>query len=200
MFMVMIVDAPLPLEMMITARSNEKLMDSLNRHVGHIVVHGPRTNADVKSRVSLANQLTILCAALLETTPAIAVYWEASSSVTAKAEFMAAAARKTCLETTVWFSRFFFNGTASAGNETVGCVTHGLHAFIDREIEFEPAPRAADAIEATVIGLAAHLLGGGKAIKHGDSIGRSASDKTYVALLERGKKTDAPVYMLVAPD
>jgi hypothetical protein len=200
MLMVMIIDAPLPLDMMTTAKSNKQLMASLRQHQGHILVRGPSMPADVQSRVFIANQMTVVCAALLETTPSIAVYWEASSSVTAKAEFMAAAARKISPETTVWFSRFFFNGTASVGKETIGCVTHGLHALIGREIEFEPAPRNADAIEATVNMLAAHLLGGGKTIKHGDSIGRTATDKTYVAILDSGKQTDVPVYMLVVPD
>lgn len=153
----------------------ETACQDLQAHPNHFVVAVMGAAGDP---LDAALQLTDLVAAVLETTPALGVYWGSGTLVTQRELFLDLA-REAGRETPpimAWVDiRVFPNDD---GTRTV--FTTGLDAFGLMEIESEGARGESEEIWAFVQNLASYLLNQGPVINDGDTVGPDAAERIKV--------------------
>jgi len=167
-------------------------------HTAHIVVGTMKGAADCAEAVQGASDLTLLTAALCDLAPVLAVYWSTGNVITRPQDFQEGAARFIGGTPPVdsWMQLYLLKGTTEDGLPGVAMATTGLAAFVGRELEFLPAKLHPAVVAQRVIGAAAYLLMNGPVIEHGHTLGVSQTEAIRVRHLERGRRTNGPIYEL----
>ena len=147
----------------------------LRSHVDHIVVS---ITDDGSDKLDTALQLTHLVAAVLETTPAIGVYWGSGTLVMQKDWFLdlAREASREAPPIMLWVDA----RVVPNRDDSWTVFTTGLEAFGLMEIESENARGEAKEIWALVQDIGAYLLAQGPVIKDGDTVGPDETNKIRV--------------------
>ncbi len=167
-------------------------------HTAHIVVGNISGATDCAGAVRCAGELSLLTAALCDMAPALAVYWGAGNVITRPQDFQEGAARFLGGTPPIdsWVQLQLLKGTTEDGLPGVAMATTGLAAFVGREIEFLPAKLHPAVVAQRVIGTAAYLLMSGPVLEHGHTLGVSREEAIRVRHLERGRRTNGPIYEL----
>jgi hypothetical protein len=170
------------------------------RHRAHVIVASLRELTDLASRLAAAESVTRVCAAIAKLTSCIGIYWVPSESAIEPGKFQAEAARmgKDNWPISIWVRLHPFKGLDSKdGAVTIGCATMGLSIFVGREIEFEPALRPLGVVAQRVQGTIFYLLAGGRPLKDGDTLGAEATERIRIALADKGRRIDLPIFRLI---
>jgi hypothetical protein len=200
---IMSIDGPLPPRELDRAFAGAELVwpearATVAPHTAHIVVGNISGATDCAGAVRCAGELSLLTAALCDLAPALAVYWGSGSVITRPQDFQEGAARFLGGTPPVdsWIQLQLLKGTTDDGLPGVAMATTGLAAFVGREIEFLPAKLHPAVVGQRVIGAAAYLLMSGPVLEHGHTLGVSKDEAIRVRHLDRGRRTDGPIYEL----
>jgi hypothetical protein len=200
---IMSIDAPLPPGELDRAFAAADLVwpdarATVAPHTAHIIVGNITGASDCLGAVRCAGELSLLTAALCDLAPALAVYWGSGTVITRPQDFQEGAARFLSGTPPVdsWVQLQLLKGTTEDGLPGVAMTTTGLASFVGREIEFLPAKLHPAVVGQRVIGTAAYLLMNGPVLEHGHTLGVSKDEAIRVRHLDRGRRTNGPVYEL----
>ncbi len=163
------------------------------RHRAHIIVSAMRPHGN---RVEIARIITAVTGAVAASIPgSTAVVWDSQVVYPARSYIESgpnAFAPYPCYPCSLWmgFHPFQENGL-------VGLLTHGLRAFVGREIEVPPSRAGTRYIVERAVGLATYLVERGDVVRDGDTVGISQSERIKVCHSMSARFSGLPV--LIAP-
>ncbi|WP_342711136.1 DUF4261 domain-containing protein [Bradyrhizobium sp. B124] len=179
--------APIPLDENLWKRASSFWPEApgvASRHRAHLVVStmgAAEDGADIRRLTYIENTrlTTAMVGGLIATTPGCcAAVW--GGKVASSAQMWLEGSRRAFAPFPGYPFTLWLDVIPYKSDRTVGAITIGLSAFVDREIEFEVDGMDLPTTIHRVAGLATYLIEHGTAVKDGDTIGVSATDRIKI--------------------
>ena len=157
--------------------------EAVRSHRAHYVVSSVQPAETHQARRRATECVTLVCAALCELTPAVALLWSSSRALASPQTTVESAQRIGQGEPALalWLNPLLFGKPpASDGTRRIGVLTMGLSDFVGRDIEFTPSLLPLPVVLDRVLGMASYLIANGPVLADGDTVGTSQSERIRV--------------------
>lgn len=145
-----------------------------------------------------ATCVTLTAAVLAQAPGAIGLMWDRSLALSPPERLLDAAtqALRGAPARDVWIDIEVMPGPAERGQPTFGVLTHGLAAFVGREIELQPAALPPAVLAARVAGMVDLALAKGPVFRDGDTAGITPREHIEIRHLVSAHRPGTPIFWM----